>query len=142
MADYNRRKQSLCEMPFFSITNVELHKCMPKNDCFHQFTEAMWIELQAEMDLNTEIREHKRQDKIIIKEAVMHLDSTLDTISTYIKSFGKNKLIFRLLKCIEKEVQDLSQNLKPSLAFMTARRLGPSESEDDSDDSTGVLYLP
>ena len=52
MADYNSRKQSLCEMPFFSITNVELHKCMPQNDCFHQFTEAICLELQADMDLN------------------------------------------------------------------------------------------
>ena len=35
MADFNSKKQRLCEIPFFSITNAELYKFMPKNDCFH-----------------------------------------------------------------------------------------------------------
>jgi len=92
MADYSR-KQSLCEMLFFSITNVELHKCMPQNDCFHQFTEEICLELQAETDRNKISQAQKRQDKVNVKEAIIHIDRTLNTISTYIKKW-KNKLIY------------------------------------------------
>jgi len=138
MVDYNSRKQS--EMPFFSITNKELYKCLPKNDCFHQFTESLFLQLEDEYHLNELNKVVQQRNKGRITEAIKHLDSTLNTISTYIKSFGKNKLIFRLLKCVEKEVQEISKNLKPIIDFMYARRGGLSESEDDSDDSAEVLY--
>ena len=107
---------------------------------FHQFTESLFLQLEDEYHLNELNKEVQQRDKGRITEAIKHLDSTLNTISTYIKSFGKNKLIFRLLKCVEKEVQEISKNLNPIIDFMYARRGGLSESEDDSDDSAEVLY--
>jgi len=86
---------------------MELYKCLPTNDCFHQFTESLFLQLEDEYHLNEIMVRGEKRDKENIKEAIKHVDSTLNTISMYIKSFRKNKLIFRLLKCVEKEVQEI-----------------------------------